>query len=134
MATTTTDNVATVSALYDAFNRGDIDTVLAGMDPDVTWIEPRGDPLSGGRYRSPAAVVSQVFAPLKAAYRRFEVRPGRFVDGGETVVVEGMFVGTTAAGTTFEIPFAHVCDLHDGLVLQFTNHTDTAEFLRVLSR
>lgn len=134
MATTTTENVAAVSALYDAFNRGDIDTVLAGMDPDVTWIEPRGDPLSGGRYRGPAAVISQVFAPLKGAYQRFEVRPGRFVDGGETVVVEGMFVGTTTAGTTFEIPFAHVCDMHDGLVLQFTNHTDTAEFHRVLSR
>lgn len=129
---TTTDNLTAVSTLYDAFNRGDIDTVLAGMDPDVTWIEPRGDPLSGGHYRGPAAVVSQVFAPLTAAYERFEVQPGRFIDGGETVVVEGVFVGTTTAGVSFEIPFVHVCDVHDGRVLQFANYTDTAEFRRVL--
>lgn len=134
MATTTTRNVEAVSELYDAFNRGDIDTVLAGMDADVTWIEPRGDPISGGRFRSPAAVLSQVFAPLTTVYDHFEVRPGRFIDGGETIVVEGVFIGTTKAGTSFEIPFAHVCDMHDGLLLQFTNHTDTAEFLRTLAR
>lgn len=132
MATATENNVAAVSELYDAFNRGDIDTVLAGMDADVTWIEPRGDPLSSGRYRSPPAVLSGVFAPLSTAYERFEARPGRFIDGGETVVVEGVFVGTTKAMTPFEIPFVHVCDMHNGLLLQFTNYTDTAEFRTVL--
>lgn len=134
METTTGQNVEAVRTLYEAFSRGDIDTLLAGLARDVTWIEPRGDPVSGGRYHGPAAVVSQVLAPLSTVYDAFEVRPGRIIDGGDTVVVEGLFIGTTTAGTSFEVPFAHVFDLHDGLVLQFTNHTDTAEFRRILSQ
>ncbi|MBX3479139.1 MAG: nuclear transport factor 2 family protein [Caulobacter sp.] len=32
-------NIARLEALYEAYNRGDIDTVLAGMAPDVEWFD-----------------------------------------------------------------------------------------------
>lgn len=32
-------NIARLEALYEAYNRGDIDTVLTGMAPDVEWYD-----------------------------------------------------------------------------------------------
>ncbi|MBI1407073.1 MAG: nuclear transport factor 2 family protein [Caulobacter sp.] len=32
-------NIARLDALYDAYNRGDIATVLSGMAPDVEWFD-----------------------------------------------------------------------------------------------
>ena len=31
------DNVSLVQSLYAAFGRGDIDTILAALTPDVSW-------------------------------------------------------------------------------------------------
>lgn len=123
---TTTDNVELVRGIYDAFNQGDLDTVLEKMADDVTWVEPEGDPLFGGTYHTPEEVRRNVFIPANEEYDDFTVTPERFIHGGDTVVVEGNFTGTSKAGTSFELPFAHVCDVHDGKVTHFTNYEDTA--------
>ncbi|GAA0238889.1 nuclear transport factor 2 family protein [Haladaptatus pallidirubidus] len=126
MAATATDNVELVRGIYDAFNQGDLDTVLASMADDVTWVEPEGDPLFGGTYQTPDDVRTHVFIPALEEYDDFTVTPNRFIDGSDTVVVEGVFTGTSKAGTPFELPFAHVCDVQDGKLTRFTNYEDTA--------
>ncbi|RBI62354.1 hypothetical protein DMJ13_10800 [halophilic archaeon] len=123
---TATDNVELVRGIYDRFNQGDLDTVLEKMADDVTWVEPEGDPLFGGTYHSPEEVRTNVFVPANEEYDDFTVTPERFIDGGATVVVEGKFTGTSKAGTSFELPFAHVCDVQDGKITHFTNYEDTA--------
>ncbi|SFK62201.1 hypothetical protein SAMN04487950_0222 [Halogranum rubrum] len=132
MAATAKRNVEMVEEMYDAFNRGDVDDVLAGMADDVTWVEPEGDPLSAGTYRGPAAVMSRVFAPLDEAYETFTVTPARYIDAGDIVVAEGTMVGTTLDGTSFEVPFVHLCELHNGKLRKFTNYMDTALLQQVL--
>ncbi|WP_266081974.1 nuclear transport factor 2 family protein [Haladaptatus caseinilyticus] len=126
MAATATDNVELVRGIYESFNQGDLDDVLARMADDVTWIEPEGDPLFGGTYRTPDDVRTHVFIPAVEEYDDFTVTPERFIDGGDTVVVEGIFTGTSKAGTPFELPFAHVCDVRDGKITRFANYEDTA--------
>ena len=37
MTTTTNTNLGTVSAMYDAFGRGDLDGILSHLSEDVTW-------------------------------------------------------------------------------------------------
>lgn len=128
MAATAKDNVELVEGLYDAFNRGDIDTVLAGMADDVTWIEPAGDPVFGGTYHGPAAVAENVFLTANEEYEDFVVTPDRLIDGGDTVVVEGHFTGSMQSGADFEVPFVHVADVADGKLARFANYTDTATF------
>lgn len=126
MTATATDNVELVRGLYDAFNQGDLDTVLVGMADDITWTEPEGDSLFGGTYRTPDEVRTNVFLPAVEEYDDFTVTPKRFIDGGDSVVVEGVFAGTSKAGKPFEIPFAHVNEVQNGKLTRFTNYEDTA--------
>ena len=126
MASTQQSNIDIVRATYENFNGGDVDAVLAAFDEGIEWTEPAGSPY-GGTYRGPEAVLENVFGPSMEENDDFEVDAERFVDGGETVVVVGVFRGSNReTGARFDIPFAHVVDLTDGKVSRFVNYTDTA--------
>lgn len=122
-----TRNGKFVESWYDAFNRGDIDTVLDGLAETVTWIELDGHPLSGVHH-GPDEVLVGVFWPLEEHFSRFEVRPEQFIESTTTVVVEGDALVTSHAGTSVSIPFAHVCELERGTcrVTRVTSYVDTA--------
>lgn len=48
--TTAPDNdrvIATLRDAYAAFNRGDIDAAVAGLDPQIEWSEPESFPGGG---------------------------------------------------------------------------------------
>lgn len=126
MAATQQSNVEIVEQLYDAFNQGDLETVMAGFADDITWTEPEGSPLGGGTYHGRDAVMQNAFAPLDELYETFEASVDRFIDGGDTIVAEGTQRGTMSDGTVHEIPAAHIMDLKNGKVQQFTSYEDTA--------
>ena len=67
-----------------------------------------------------------VFEEAMEEFEMLQVEPERFIDGGDTVVVEGTFHCTTHAGERIESPFAHVTKLRDGAITGFVNYTDTA--------
>ncbi|WP_435362140.1 nuclear transport factor 2 family protein [Haloarchaeobius sp. DFWS5] len=123
-ATQRPTNVEIVRGLYDPFNEGDLETVLAAMADDIEWTEPAGC-TSGGTYVGPDEIREKVFEVSMREFDPFVVEPERFIDGGDTVVVLGVFHATTQ-GTEIESPFAHVLELKDGKVTRFENYTDTA--------
>lgn len=132
MASSQQQNVDIVREGYEAFNEGDIDTVLERFDENIEWIEPERSRY-GGTYHGPDAVVENVFEPTLSDVDDLQVEPDRFIDGGETVVALGHFRGTVAeSGEDVEIPFAHAIDLADGRFVRFQNYTDTAQFERAL--
>ena len=45
--------------LYDAWAAGDTDTALAGIDPDIEWIEPADNP-DGEARRGPEGVLASM--------------------------------------------------------------------------
>lgn len=118
-------NVEIVQSPYEAFNEQDIETALAPMADDIEWTEPKGA-FFGGTYHSPEAVLENVFEPCMQEFDPFTVEPDRFIDGGNTVVVLGVFRATTQDGERIESPFAHIWELADSEVIRFTNYTDTA--------
>ncbi|MDS0476854.1 nuclear transport factor 2 family protein [Natrinema sp. 1APR25-10V2] len=126
MAATEKTNVEIAEELYEAFNRGDIETCLAGFADDITWTEPEESPMIGGTHHGPDAVLEEVFTPLDETFDTFEVAVDRFIDGGDTVVMEGAHRVTTADGDVMEIPAVHVSDMEDGKVTKFTGYEDTA--------
>lgn len=128
MAATANDNTELVEGLYEAFNQGDIEAVLAGMADDVTWIEPAGDSVFGGTYHGPDEVAENVFMVANEVYDNFAVTPDRLIDGGATVVVEGQFTSRMPSDADFEIPFVHVADVADSTLTRFANYTNTARF------
>ncbi|WP_226483169.1 nuclear transport factor 2 family protein [Natrinema amylolyticum] len=126
MATTEKTNVEIVKELYEAFNQGDLETCLAGFADDITWTEPEGSPLASGTYTGTDDVMENVFAPLDDQFERFEVVVDRFIDGEDTIVMEGKHRTTPIDGDTFEVPGVHVMDMEDGRVKEFTGYEDTA--------
>ncbi len=111
--------------MYDDFNEGEIDEVLAIMAEDIEWTEPEGSTY-GGTYESPEAVLENVFEAVLDDYEEFHVECERVIDGDEMVVALGTFYATPEMGERIESPFAHVCELEDGRITRFADYTDTA--------
>ena len=120
-----TDNAALVRSGYDAFARGDIDTVLGLFDAGIKWYTP--DTIQfGGHYEGPAGV-GAFFAKLPENYSELHVEPTAFIDRADTVVVMGHHTGRSTAGASFDIPWVHVWTFSNGKVTSFTEYFDTVK-------
>ncbi len=119
-------NVDVIRGLYDAVARGDVPTVLAGLDANVEWTEAAGFPYAG-TYIGPDAVLNNVLARIGTDWDGYTITPQDFIDGGEQVVVPGLYAGTyKATGKSFEAEFAHIWSLRDGKVIRFHQYVDSA--------
>jgi ketosteroid isomerase-like protein len=120
-----TDNKKVISGLYDAFDRGDIPTVLAALAPDASWTEAEGFPY-GGTYIGPAEILANVFMKLGTEWDGWAAVPHELISEGDTVVALGEYSGTyKESGKSFKAPFVHVWKLKDGVVQKFVQHSDT---------
>lgn len=122
-----------VRSLYDAFARGDAETVLGALDEHVEWREAEGGPLAvDNPFVGPQAVAEGVFGPLLEDLEDFAVRPEKLVADGADVVAVGRYSGTHGAtGEPLDAQFAHHWTVEDGRVTRFQQYTDTAQWTRV---
>lgn len=129
------DHTTTVKGFYDAFARGDVPTVLAGMDPKVEWHEAEHVTYWPGQaFTGPDAVAEGVFGRLGATFGdTFRVEAERVLDCGSVVVTEGRYKAVAqATGKELDVQFAHVFDFgNDGKVVRFRQYTDTWQFAEV---
>jgi uncharacterized protein len=135
MTQTATTSVDTMKALYDAFGRGDIAAVIAGMDEAVEWNLAEGHPWHTGRALvGPQEVLEGVLARIAAEYDDFRVVTHRFIGAGDTVVVEARYeaLRARATGRPLHAQAAHVWDLRDGKVVRFQQYIDTRQLADVL--
>jgi uncharacterized protein len=49
----------------------------------------------------------------------------RCINEGETVVIEGQFEATTAAGARYDTPFVCIFDTRDGLIVSLREYSDS---------
>ena len=127
------DNIAFVGSLYEAFGRGDVDTVLAGFDENIEWNEPEGLPY-GGQHHGPQAVAENVFGPVTSDFPDFSVVPEEMLADGERVVALLTVRGTASeTGKTLEMPSAHVWTVRDGKVTNFRQLADSAIMSKALA-
>ena len=135
MTQTATTSLATVRAVYDAFARGDVGTVLGALAEDAEWFEAEGNPWYPGHpFVGPQQVVEGVFARIGEEYENFRAEPSRFLHDGDTVAVEGRYSATShrATGRPLDAPFVHVWDVRDGRVVRFRQYTDTRQWAGVM--
>lgn len=128
-------NVKTMQDLYGAFGRGDIESVLAAMDPRIEWREAENNPYQpdGQPWVGPDAIVNNLFVKLGAEWDGFSVNPKEFHDAGDAVVVEGRYTGTyKATGKNLNAQVTHVWRLRDGKVTSFQQYVDTAQLREVM--
>ena len=117
-------NLNAIKALYEAFAKGDIPTVLGTLSHDIAWTEAEGFPY-GGTYNGPKAVLTGVFMRLGSEWDGFAAVPDKFIDGGDTVVVLGKYGGKyKATGKSINVDFAHVWKMQDGKAARFIQYVD----------
>ena len=124
-----------LSGLYEAFERGDVPTVLGGMDPAIQWHEAEGNPYrpSGEPWIGPEAVLNNLFVKLAEEWDGFTVHPQTYHDAGDVVVVEARYTGTyKATGKPMNAQVCHVWTLEEGKVKKFQQYVDTAKMRDVM--
>lgn len=113
-------NVATLEALYDAINRADLEAILHLQAEDVVWDGPEVFPDLAGPHHGHDGVRAYA-GSLTDAWEEFTVRPERFVELGDRVLVLTREQGRgRASGIEVQSrPTAHLWTLRDGRVARF---------------
>ncbi|NNF60838.1 MAG: SnoaL-like domain-containing protein [Gammaproteobacteria bacterium] len=129
------ENLNVIRDMYDAFGRGDIDAVVATLDPKVEWNEAENFPYADRNpYIGPQAVVEGVFSRLASEWEYWSLDMEQFLDAGDYVVVTGRYHAThKGTGKDIRAQFAHVWQLHDGKAVRFQQYADTAQVAAAIS-
>ena len=124
-------NVDSARTAYDAFGRGDLETLKENFAEDAVWVTSDELPL-GGETRGRDAILAN-FAQIPNYWSSFSVEPKDFIDCGDYVVVRG----TQRAGNdkgSFEAPFLHLLEFgDDGKTTRGEFFTDSAKAAKLLS-
>ena len=123
-------DVATMRSAYEAFNRGDIATVLTVLDSAVEWNEPGGGRSPRGTFRGPQSVANEAFSKIPQNFEQFEAQPDQFIDAADRLVVTGHFRGRTKDGQQVDVPFAHVWTMRDGKATSFQHYVDAPSWTK----
>jgi ketosteroid isomerase-like protein len=123
-----TDNVAFIRSLYDAYRRGDVNTILDSLDPSVEWVSHGDGALIpwGGR-RSGRAGAASFFQALADALDIEAFEPRRFLASGDTAMVTGRTRARAKGrgGEALDLEWAHVFALVGGKVKRFEEFYDS---------
>jgi uncharacterized protein len=127
----TTDNVAVVRRMYDAFARGDVETIFALTDPQCV-IEQSNQLPWGGRHVGHQGLGA--FLGALSAHVESSVATDRYIDDGAGhVATSGVTRGRVrATGREFAIPETHIWTVRDGKVTRFEAYIDTAQMREAL--
>ena len=128
-------NVALVRGIYDAFAVGDVPNVLGAMSPDMVWNEAEDFPYADGNpYVGPEAVANGVFMRCATEWDGFAVQIDEIVDGGDTIMAFGRYLGTyKATGRAQHTQMAHVWRIENGKAVQFQQYANTAHIAGVIA-
>ena len=121
-------NTKIVKDAYEAFGRGDVQTLLGYFDETILWKPVHGAarhvPTAGER-RGKAAV-GEFFKIVSEQINFVRFEPKEFVAQGDKVVAIGHYVAQVQTGRGFESDFVMVFTLRDGKVVQFQEFSDSA--------
>jgi ketosteroid isomerase-like protein len=124
--TSASSNVELVKAVYAAFGTGDVPKVLGAMHPQIQWTETAGYKY-GGIYRSPQAVLENVFAVIPVDFESFSIDVERLIDAGNVVVMQGHYVAKgKATGKSVRAAVTHVLEIAGGKIVRFDQYVDSA--------
>lgn len=121
-------NLEIVRSVYDAFGRGDLEGVLARLDPQVSWRTPGGPDLPTAGLRQGIPAVREFFGLLFNTFDIAEFQPQDFLAGGDKVVVLGTSrEGLKGSGRLVDFRWAHVFTFRNGKIVAFEEPADVSE-------
>jgi uncharacterized protein len=120
------DNAQILQDLYGAFGRGDIPTVIAGLDEHIAWNAPDVLPHSmsvSGRDEVPA-----FFQKLASTWEDFKLEVEDMCASGDRVCVIGK-AGGKLDGQQTSYGFVHAWTVRDGICVRFDEYVDPDELI-----
>ncbi len=122
------DNTKIIQDMYEAFGRGDVQTILASVADQVVWQGVYGSsshvPMGGERRGKPAVAAFFKQVGEHVTFSRFE--PKEFVATGDKVIALGHYTATTSAKKNFDSDFAMVFTLENGKVIGFQEFSNSS--------
>lgn len=119
------ENIEVIKKGYEAFAKGDVETVMNLFDDDIEWVQP-GDSAISGVYHGKAEL-GDFFARL--AEKSATATPHRFLaDGDMVVALTDVSMGDEHAQD------AEVFILRNGRTVRAVVHTDTALMERIYGK
>jgi ketosteroid isomerase-like protein len=123
-------NVALVQNLYAAFQRGDVGTIIAALEPDIVWHShgrPEDYPTLG--LRQGPREVEKFFQTIGETAAATDFSPRDYDAVGEKVFVRGHYGWTVhKTGKHAASDWMHIFTIKGGKVAVFDEFTDTARF------
>lgn len=117
-------DVALILAAYASFARGDIDAAVAGLHPQVEWIEPEEFP--GGGRRTGRAAVAGYLRDSRSRWARLSSEPTPYRRGDDIVIIHRVH-GTLVDGTSHDAVVADVYAVSGGQVVRMKAYADPAQ-------
>ena len=125
------DNVDIVQGAWDAFGRGDIESVLDVFAPNAETRVPETLPW-GGTYTGPEGF-SDFLDKLNESFTSLNVNPSKVLGADDNhVVVVAAIKARTKGGGTVESTAAWIYQLRDGKVADAETFGDTAQVLEAI--
>ena len=127
------NNVAIVQKGYEAFGRGDIETLTSLLAENVEWTSPGPADLPTAGIRRGRQQVAEFFKVVNEIFEFQRFEPKTFVAEGDRVVVLGEDTSRIkATGKVLDAEWAHVFTVQNGQIISFHEYIDTAEVVAEL--
>ena len=122
-------NIDLIKSLYAAFGRGEIETIIGALTPDVDWV------VTGRREDYPVfgswngqSEVRRFFQGVQEQ-ETMDFSPREFFAADDRVFVLGHYAWRLRkTGRTVDSDWVHIFTVHNGKVVKFREFTDTAQF------
>lgn len=120
-------NAKLIEQVYDAFGRGDVETILAKISDDCDWRGPQTKELPyHGTYRG-AAGAAKFFDKIMSSVKVTAWEPQTYCSEGDVVMTTGTWSGTALnTGKPFTSIWAMRFVVKNGKIVWFQPYEDTA--------
>ena len=126
------EKVEIVRAAFDAFERDDVDGVLALCDPEIE-ITQAADLLGAPRHQNGHAGVLEAFAVWPEQWDDYRIEIAGVTDLGEQVMVKQIALGRgKSTGIPVEMPFTHLFWVRAGKITEWRIFTREDEALKAV--
>ena len=125
-----------VRQVIDAFNAGDLETVLSRLHPDIDWALAEGHPYSpqGVAWHGHQELIENFFMSAAADWDGFTVILQELYEAGDDVVAEVRYTGRfRPTGAALAAQGCHVWRLRDGMAVRFQQYVDTAQLRQAMA-
>jgi uncharacterized protein len=120
-------NVDVVRQAYGAFGRGDLEGILALLDPQVAWRTPGPADLPTAGLRYGVNAVREWFGVLLTTFEITNFEPKDFLPQGDSVAVLGTSLDRVkATGNGSEFRWVHIFTVRNGRIVAFEERADVS--------